>query len=170
MLPLGYQYSNAFVNLMAFVTNLQVCPFVTLYQYTYLQSQTKLTFFWQRQLSYEIFLYQILSNSYFSQQYKYDITQRALERMVLLNMCPIVFNQQTRHMSYAIYSNILFAILCLSLDERDLKQPGSCFNIRRRFQLWDFHCKDETVVRSPYLYNGIPMEGRQHLYIETGPR
>ena len=38
-----------------------------------------------------------------------------------------------------------------------------------RHHVWDSHCRDKTVVRQSYLYNGNLILVSQHLYIQTCP-
>ena len=43
----------------------------------------------------------------------------------------------------------------------ELSLPGDCFNIKTlSYQHMNFHCRDKTISRSSYLYNGISYTGK----------
>ena len=46
-----------------------------------------------------------------------------------------------------------------------LSEPGAWFNIKMAYyQYRKPHCGDKTVLRSPYLHNGIPYTGKMTMH------
>ena len=51
-----------------------------------------------------------------------------------------------------------------------LKEPGSPFNIKMSsYQYGKSHCGNKTVIRSPYLHNGISYTGKTIFVLNRGP-
>ena len=56
------------------------------------------------------------------------------------------------------------------IDVMAMKEPGGHLNIKMpSYQYRDSHVKDKTVLRLSYFNIGILINGKDSLYIETGP-